>query len=380
MPASLSETAYYTRRAVKYAAIGLVVYLITYIFWSFIKPLIFKPAPPAPPGMELGTLPPLKFPDQQNLFQNLQFQLETSAGNNQVPTNLPDRGRVYALKVNTPQYLDLDQAKEIAGKLGFKDKPTAVSPSLYQWKRSGGFSGMLTMDIVNQSFDLVNDWRTDQHLLEERRVLDQERILSEITSYLQNSKIFSDDLAKGRQEFIYYSYYQGNLSEVESLSQADLVQVNFFRTDISYKLTLNSQSKDNKQKTTLDILQESGEQLTKIPIIPLNPKYPLVWGLVTAAKDDSKVIAEVHFHHQVIVDKFGEYPLIGVQSAWQQFTQGKGYITSIAPSTQTVVARDITLAYFEPLEPAAFLHPIYVFSGDNNFLGYIPALNYEEVK
>ena len=36
--------------------------------------------------------------------------------------------------------------------------------------------------------------------------------------------------------------------------------------------------------------------------------------------------------------------------------------------------RKVSLAYFEPVTPAQFLQPVYVFEGDRGFAAYVPAI------
>jgi hypothetical protein len=378
--ASLSDTAYYTRRGVKFAAIGLVIYLILYIFWRLIRPLLFRPPPPAPPGQELGVLPPIKFPDQPNLPE-LEFKLETPQGA-QPPSDLPQRARVYEMTVNQPQYLNLQEAVLIADKLDFPDSPKSITPSIYRWQRIKPMPGTLVMNIIHQSFDLVNDWRSDQYLLQEKVPLTEEKMLTKLTSTLKGTKLFSQDLENGYQQFIYYHFIDGQLLPAESLSQADLVQINFFRQGIEATPIGILETKDTK-KTISELEAErekEKEDKTAYPIVPLDNKYPLVWGLVTAAKDSKKFIAEIHFRHQLIEDKSGEYPLLEGQIAWQLLTEGNGYIVSPPKQSNLATVRDIYLGYYEPREPTSFLHPIFIFEGDDDFMAYLPALRYETIK
>jgi hypothetical protein len=349
VPATLSETAYYTRRGVKIAAIGLSVYLVLTIFWRLIKPLIFKPPPPEPPGQELGLIPALEFPDQPGLPQ-LEYALQTPEGD-QPPTDFPDRLKVFTLRVPQPEYLDLEQSTDIADKLGFKNPPQMVSPTLYRWRRTDKFPGSLVMNIVTQSLDLVNDWQTDQQLLENRRALDPGKLLSDLVRYLQNGHLYNEDFKNGHQEYLYYQYLEGQLIPVPSQSQADLIQVNFFRQDVN-----------------------------ELPVVQLDSQHPLVWALVTSAQDYNKFIAEVHYRYQEIGEKSGDYPILTGDVAWQQFTEGKGYVVNLGSNQGQVIIRDISLAYYEPREPEAYLHPVYVFKGDNDFLGFLPALKYSEIK
>jgi len=53
---------------------------------------------------------------------------------------------------------------------------------------------------------------------------------------------------------------------------------------------------------------------------------------------------------------------------------GGGYVVSVKPTVATVTVRDIALAYYDAEDPQQFMQPVYVFKGDDDFVGYVPAL------
>jgi len=55
---------------------------------------------------------------------------------------------------------------------------------------------------------------------------------------------------------------------------------------------------------------------------------------------------------------------------------GKGYIANLGESQSgNIVIRNVSLAYYDADQPQNFLQPIYVFEGDNNFIGFVPAVS-----
>jgi len=63
-----------------------------------------------------------------------------------------------------------------------------------------------------------------------------------------------------------------------------------------------------------------------------------------------------------------------IQQAWEELKAGKGYIAQIDNGVSEVTVRKVELAYFDSFEPQKYMQPVYVFSGDNNFVGYIQAV------
>ena len=68
------------------------------------------------------------------------------------------------------------------------------------------------------------------------------------------------------------------------------------------------------------------------------------------------------------------YPLIPVSQAWQTLESGDGFVARLDDGVENVTVRRVGLAYLDTFEPQLFLQPVYVFTGDNKFVGYVPAI------
>ena len=92
---SLTETAIVARKVIKYTLIGLVAIIIIVPLGRAFKNYWAKthPAPPPPPTMDFGALPPINFgPSQSKKFTKLSYRLETP--DNALP-NLGTQAPVY---------------------------------------------------------------------------------------------------------------------------------------------------------------------------------------------------------------------------------------------------------------------------------------------
>jgi hypothetical protein len=68
------------------------------------------------------------------------------------------------------------------------------------------------------------------------------------------------------------------------------------------------------------------------------------------------------------------YTLKPSSQAWEELTSGKGYILKYPAIGTTVTVRSIRLAYYDSFEPQTYLQPIFVFEGDEGFMGYVAAV------
>ena len=74
------------------------------------------------------------------------------------------------------------------------------------------------------------------------------------------------------------------------------------------------------------------------------------------------------------------YALKTSAKAWEDLQAGKGYIARYPANTSGAVVRSVYLAYYDSFDPQTYLQPVFVFEGDNGFLGYVPAVNSEWVE
>ncbi|MAG59851.1 hypothetical protein CMO96_03640, partial [Candidatus Woesebacteria bacterium] len=82
---TLTQTAFYTRRIIKYAVFFLVFLIAVRVTWSASSSIykrLFPPPPPSP-TVDFGRLPTLSVPQKQDLPQ-FSYALETTTG--ELPT------------------------------------------------------------------------------------------------------------------------------------------------------------------------------------------------------------------------------------------------------------------------------------------------------
>ena len=62
--------------------------------------------------------------------------------------------------------------------------------------------------------------------------------------------------------------------------------------------------------------------------------------------------------------------------AWQEFSSANYYPASLGTTLEgeNIKIRKVYLAYYDAGIYTEFFQPVYVFEGDKNFVGYIPAV------
>lgn len=347
--ATLTEVSYLTRRMIKWGAVVFFILLISPAVLAGIKKIYLTIHPPAPaaPTVKYGKLPALDFPSPNG--SQPKFTLQTIDG--KLPA-LPKVGKVYIVQINESRLLALDRFKPKAAILGFTNNPTeTVAGQTYEFTHPT-LPAKLVINIISSQLSYRQDWTLDQSLYSAINVPSNDQALIEAKAFLTNLNLLSPDLASGNPQYLYYKATPPTLTPVSSLSEANFVRVNIYRAD-----------------------------LDKLPFVATGGNKAPVSVLFSGSVDRAKRVVEFDYQYSQILDNnFATYPLKPVDEAWTQLRQGKGYIAT--PAGDNIIVRKVYLAYYESNSPQQFLQPVFVFSGDNNFLGYVPAVtaDYQEQK
>ncbi|MCJ7804324.1 hypothetical protein MUP35_01125 [Patescibacteria group bacterium] len=344
---NLTQTAYWTRRLLKIGAF----LLIAIIFLRFSLRLFssvwqkLNPPPPPPPTVSFGKLPALKFPENKTGDVKLNLRLETIQGG--LP-KLPEIAKVFFIPKEGPNLLALQRTTQQAKKLGFSSEPQQINETIYRW--NNGETPLTTLDInINTgNFHLLYAYENDAEAINSQDLPANQQAAQEAKNFLDAQGLLADDLATGSAEFVYLKYSPPNLLPAASLSEADFVRANLFRAD-----------------------------LDGLKILPPNPKNSLVSFLFSGIRTLGRRIVEINYSYYPIErETFATYPLKNSQAAWQEMQGGKGYVANLGENEQgNILIRKVSLAYYDADQPQNFLQPIYVFEGDNNFIGFVPAVS-----
>lgn len=339
--ATLTETAYLTRRIIKYGVAFAVFLIFLRIAWTvgFSVYRHFFPPPPPEPTVAFGKLPALPFPEKEQV--NYSFTLETPTG--QLPT-MPLAANVYFMPQATSSFLDLEDATRKAQGMGFTGQATSLAETLYKFEHPQE-AASLEMNIVNKNFSLNYNLSTAQHLLR-LRPKSAEEAVARARSFLASGGLLHEDLAQGPTTTELIKAEPPNLVRAISLSETNFVRVNFFRQNVD-----------------------------ELPVLTPKQDNANVWFLVSGSgRREEQVIAGEYHYFPIDLGNPETYPLKTSQQAWEDLTGRNAYIASGPQKGGNIVIRRIFLAYYDSSRPAQpFLQPIVVFEGDE-FLAYVPAI------
>lgn len=345
--ANLTEISIGMRKLAVWTAILFVIYLILKMFFGMYMAYykLTHPIPIPIPNVRFNKLPPPKFISKQST-SGLKFILQNIEGK---PPEGTDAAKVYPQPKKLPTLLDDQKARAFGRKLNFTGEPVLLSSTLYRFSDPADPARTLELDITSLNFHLKYDYPRKLEIFKNQEPIQKEQPLTEVTNFLQYSGLFDDSIAKG---IIIVSplQYDDNLKgfkDTSSISSADTLRIDYFRKDI--------------------------DGMKVLP--PLyNRSYNYI--LYTPSPGVISHILEISYQFWPIsFDDFGTYPIKSGTSAWQDLTDGYAWVISMGNNKpDSIVIRNMYLAYYDSEESQDYLQPIFVFEGDNGFIAYLPAV------
>lgn len=342
---TLTKLNTFGRVAVKWTAITLVVLMVGRValtsFVAFYKAM--NPPPPPPPTVGFGVLPPLSFPEQSSADRPSSYKLETATG--ALPA-FGDRAVVYLTTKNSPNLLDIENAQATARSFGFTGQPEQLTPRVYRWRNTGNLNETFEYDIVDHNMTYETDFLSRPELLLETELPSNFDAVQQVKSFLSRGNLLPGDVATASGKTTYLKAIGGVLKPAVSASDADFIAVDLSRVPLN--------------RGTAEVYTPDGETGTIHAIIGGGRRG----GILKLSRT----------HYPIDYLRTETYPLRSVQSAWQKLQAGEGYVANAGEKEQAVV-REVALGYFESDEYQTYIQPIYVFIGDDGFIGYVSALD-----
>ena len=346
--ATLSQTAYITRKLINLGAIVLVAIIILRIFFGVAGGIWQKLFPPPPPAANeaFGKLP---YPSAQNNVATpsgvISYSLETADGTLPV---LPSLSKVYFLNRPGPSFGSFDRTKALASKIGFTDVPHKVSSTAWRFTDSANPLRLLDIDEISGNFHLTYTYLSDLSLFNDKNFTSEDSMISQAQSFLSGPSLLTDDLKAGTPAAFFFKLDSGALVPTTSLSNADAVGITLTRGD-----------------------------LDRTPIVSPDARQGLVSVLFSGSTDPKKKILEArYFYTSIDLENFATYPLVKSVDAFDQLKSGRAIFASLPnPMSNSITIRNVYLAYLDPYPPQAYLQPVLVFSDEKGFLAYIPAID-----
>lgn len=343
--ATLTETAYLTRKIINWGIVGIVALLVfRFLFLGFTAWwAATHPPPPAPPTVAFGVLQQINFPRSAAGSSDLTYNLQTVDGNTPY---LGDRSKVYFMPKASSNFLSFERAKNLASSLDFKGEASEISKRLFIWTDTEIPYRTIQVDIISGNFILKYDYKADLSISLDKDLPTKEKALTEIKSFFERIGVSSTEILNGELKATFLKLSGNQLVKTTSLSEADFVRIDIFRP-----------------------------QLDLLPIYSSYPNKSLVYFIFSGSNNFNKRFIEVGYtYNPISYDNYATYPLRSSDEAYKELTSGYGYVADIGENNKKINILKIFLAYFEPEEPQSYLQPIYVFEGEKGFYGYVPAV------
>ena len=340
--ATLTEASIMSRKGVRYTIYSIIAFIILrgiVIGGIAIYKKVFPPAP-TPATVAFGKLPKLPFPNSSK--KTLSFTLETASGD--MPT-FPLLSKVYFMPKISSNLLSLDFSKEKAKKMGFDSEAQQTTESLYRFNHKAS-PAIMEINIITGTFSISYDLNTDPTPLSVHPT-QPEIAATSIKSFLSSASLFPEDLT-GPIVHKFLKTQGGEFIPALSQSDANLVRIDLFR-----------------------------KQIDELPAVTNKPTEANVWFMVSGIRDRGKdVIAGEYHYFPVDETQVATYPVKTGDDAWQEFSGGNYYPASYGTTNEgdSIKIRNIYLAYYDAGIYTEFYQPVYVFTGDKDFVGYVPAV------
>lgn len=372
---TLTEVSKLAKKWVLFVVLGIVFY---YFFLLLIIPgakMVAKVILPDknPPNTIYGALPALEFTVKQTKTElNPKYILDTRDG--KLPTDLPDRLKVYPVKDKVPSFEKGKNAIKTANELGYfeEDLASSLKERIYKWRKADS-DGILEIDTNTEAINLYTPLSGKSQYFP-RGSLTEARAVNYAKDILERIDRFYDPLYKnGYQKVTLGEFSSSILSETDSIIDAQIARVDFFRSIEDY------------------------------PILGTNPKAGMIYVFLRRPSSDNR-----HYNVPILGSYISEidqetqatYPIIRPTDAWNFIKQNKGALVNVQPenssllmpyipvTVEEVFINKVSLAYYDSPNQQDYLQPVYVFEGKYTTTGtaggsltfYYPAISPEYIQ
>lgn len=342
---TLTEIAYYTRKAVVWIGLGMGAFLVLRVVFFILLAVFFPPAPPPPtlPTVGFGPLPPMQF-ETQDRGNGLSYKLEIKEG------VLPDLGQlfpVYFIKKDSPNLLAKQNAQQLAAQLEFVSEPFEEVSSVYRFV-DPMLPRTLTVNPAAKTINLSYDIVVDTSILASGPIDPIKAVQSMIES-LNKMEVLPATIDSETYKYSYLNFENNTLTETQNSPDIKAIRIDLFKKPIG-----------------------------ETPVVMPGFNKSMIYAIYTGNKDIKKRYIELHAQSfEPDLEASETYPIISSQEAYEQLQKGNGYVVSRGTPSNPVIIRRVYLAYAEPFTYQPYLQPVFVFEGDGNFAAYVPAITAE---
>jgi hypothetical protein len=337
--ASLTEVTWMIRKGFVYGSIGSVVALLLGIaVWYGVKTVTTKPSVPTPtPGLAFGALPQITFPQSKPRPNEYELLLIEGAP---PPSQY---AAVYFVPKKAPTLFSRKNAADLATQFGFTQDPVITDTTQYDYIDIDT-KNKLTIDIPYKYFTYqMGSVEPTKFLAQVPE--DEGTLKAAAEAYIRAVNLWNDDLKNIKVKYVVWT--GSGFTPEELNNKTSFARVDFF----------NPSAND-------------------IPIVTAEPSAGnvfIVFGFT--APNQRVMLASKYKYYAPDFNNSSTYPTISGDTAWAELKAGGGYIAQPLKAGTKAVIRRIYMGYYQPDAYQDYLQPVWVFEGDQNFVGMVHALD-----
>ena len=336
---SLTDAALFSKKAFFWGIIAIAVVIALMIFMGIggsIKKAFFPP-PPTPATVAFGKLPSQIFTEGYKPNTQVTYELQTISGGF---GDLPTFAKVFAVIMPDASFGAAENITDRARSLGFEEKPIEVKSGQFEFSNPDEKGKTLTVDSVSGNFTLETEYVDNPDVISEHPE-SEEAAIEVATDFFDQYDLDLSDYPAEKITTRKLRIDGGKLTETQSLSSANVVEVNF-----------NRDALDN---------------------------VPVFWSKengagITAIVSGQDVVYAKVLKSPIAKSKFATYPLRHPAEAFEDLKKGNAFFNKPVTSGRATII-DVTLAYVEGENTRDYLQPVYLFKSSDDLLGFVSAID-----
>ncbi len=340
---NLTKAILYGRTTLKIFVGGIIFLMIGRFLWNAGVDLYMamNPPEPPPPTVGFGVLPPLIL-TPQDIARPKTYVLETANGSF---SQFPDRASVYYMPQAQQGLLSADQAAVLARSLGFPAQPEQLDQQTLRFKQVGVVNETLELNSITHNLEYTTDYLARPELQSSKALATSFDAVTAAKGFFNRADLLPSDI-NGEGETTFIKVIGGTLQEAVSLSDAQLLYVELSRNPL-------------------------GD--AKIRPIRSDGSASTLRALVGILNGGPRVIRAERDYFPIDYSVTETYPIRTANQAWNALKAGEGIIAG-GTHTDAATVRNVELRYLESESYQKYYQPVFVFTGDSNFIGIVPAI------
>lgn len=410
---TLTEAARFTKRSIYYVGIPAAVIFVGWAIIGMLNPKEDLPEKYITPDYLCGQLPEFELKSLSQATSNTTFSIETTSG--AIP-DLPKVVNVFKYDHPGQSLLALQEAQIIAEKLGFEpEEYTRKSTVEYEWDDKSSHRSVV-IETGNLNITMETDYSNPNVDTFSSRLPSEENAQTIARNYLQGNNLLTTDFDEGTQKtYLIQLTSSGEMREAPSLSEADLIRVDFFREKdlitIDPELvgtaeigsSLSEQLEEEKTSTITEDDETKEVKKYTTSVVNDSPIFGNISVYLGGTKDENSRDYEVfglkYRNWPIETLSCGTYLLISPEEAVRQVQEGEATLVYLmekggdriipyeAKAVNTMTILEVGLSYLDMSEKQDFLQPIFLIRGEaefesgtfGEFYYYVPAVDYESI-